>query len=77
MVNPKSALYEKHPDWIIKYPNRAENYQRNQLVLDLANPEVQKFIDTMIDEMLRKNPDLAYIKWDCNRTMTNYFSPYL
>ena len=77
MVNPKSALYEKHPDWIIKYPSRAENYQRNQLVLDLTNPEVQKFIYTMIDEMLTKNPDLAYIKWDCNRTMTNYYSPYL
>lgn len=77
MVNPKSELYEKHPDWIIKYTNRAENYQRNQLVLDLTNPDVQKFVYTMIDDLLTKNPDLAYIKWDCNRTMTNEYSPYL
>jgi alpha-galactosidase len=35
MVNPKSELYEQHPDWILKLPNRDENYQRNQLVLDL------------------------------------------
>ena len=38
MVNPKSELYEKHPDWIIKLPNRNEDLQRNQLVLDLCNP---------------------------------------
>ena len=38
MVNPKSELYEKHPDWIIRQPNRAENI-RNQLVLDLINPK--------------------------------------
>src|SRR5699024_7914564 len=25
MVNPKSELYEKHQDWIIKLPNRPEN----------------------------------------------------
>jgi alpha-galactosidase len=77
MVNPKSDLYEKHPDWIIKLPNRQENYQRNQLVLDLTNPQVQNFIYEMVDDMLTKNPDLAYIKWDCNRTMSNYHSPYL
>ena len=40
MVNPKSELYEQHPDWILKLPNRAENYGRNQLVLDLCNPKV-------------------------------------
>ena len=24
MVSPKSELYEKHPDWVIKLPNRQE-----------------------------------------------------
>ena len=41
MVNPKSELYETHPEWILKLPNRPEHYFRNQLVLDLTNPEVQ------------------------------------
>lgn len=44
MVNPKSELYEKHPDWVIRQPGRPEIYYRNQLVLDLANPQVQDFV---------------------------------
>jgi len=77
MANPKSELYEQHPEWIIRLPNRDENYQRNQLVLDLSNPRVQDFIFNMMDNMLSSNPHLAYIKWDCNRTMTNSYSNYL
>lgn len=76
MVNPKSELYEKHPDWILKLPNRAENYYRNQLVLDLTNPAVQDFVYSVVDEMMTKNPQIAFIKWDCNRMMTNTYSPY-
>ena len=77
MVNPKSELYEKHPDWILKLPNRPEHYYRNQLVLDLTNPEVQEFIYHLVVDMMQKNPGIAYIKWDCNRMMTNTYSPYL
>jgi len=77
MVNPKSELYEKHPDWILKLPNRPENYGRNQLILDLCNPKVQDFVFSIVDNLLTKNPHLAFIKWDCNRSMTNQYSPYL
>jgi len=77
MVNPKSELYEKHPDWILKLPNRDENYQRNQLVLDLTNPKVQDYVYSIVDNMMTNNPGIAYIKWDCNRTMSNTYSPYL
>jgi alpha-galactosidase len=77
MVNPKSELYEQHPDWILKLPNRPENYGRNQLVLDLCNPKVQDFIYGVVDDLLSRNPGLAFIKWDCNRSMTNQYSPYL
>lgn len=77
MVNPKSELYETHPDWILKLPNRPENYFRNQLVLDLTNPEVQKFVYNVVDGMLTANPGIAFIKWDCNRMMTNTYSPWL
>ena len=74
MVNPKSELYENHPDWILKLPNRPENYYRNQFVLDLTNPKVQDFVYNVVDEMLTKNPGIAFIKWDCNRMMTNAYS---
>jgi alpha-galactosidase len=77
MVNPKSELYEQHPDWILKLPNRPENYGRNQLVLDLCNPKVQDFVFSVVDNLLAKNPHLAFIKWDCNRSMTNQYSSYL
>lgn len=77
MVNSKSELYEKHPDWILKLPNRAENYYRNQLVLDLTNPKVADFVFNTMDDLIGKHPGLAFIKWDCNRLMTNVYSPYL
>ena len=77
MVNPKSELYETHPDWILKLPNRPEHYFRNQLVLDLTNPKVQEFVFNMVDGMMTTNPGIAFIKWDCNRMMTNAYSVYL
>jgi alpha-galactosidase len=77
MVNPKSELYEKHPDWVIKQPNREEHYFRNQLVLDLSNPKVQDFVFGIVDEMFTKNPELAYIKWDCNAVIYNAYSSHL
>ena len=77
MVNPKSDLFEKHPDWAIHYPNRDVYYYRNQLVLDMSNPEVQDYSFGIIDRLLTENPRLAYFKWDCNSPITNIYSPYL
>lgn len=77
MVNPKSELYEKHPDWVIKQAKRDEYYFRNQLVLDLSNPEVQDFVFDVVDGLFTKNPDLAYIKWDCNAVIYNAYSAHL
>lgn len=77
MVNPKSELYEKHPDWVIKQPNREEHYYRNQLVLDLSNPKVQDFVFGIVDDLFTKNPELAYIKWDCNAVIYNAYSSHL
>lgn len=77
MVNPKSERYAKHPDWVLKLPNRPEHYYRQQLVLDLTNPKVQNFVYGVVDELFTSNPQLAYIKWDCNRMMTNAYSQHL
>jgi alpha-galactosidase len=77
MVNPKSELYEKHLDWVIRQPERPEIYYRNQLVLDLSNPEVQDFVFGIVDNLFIKNPELAFIKWDCNATIYNAYSAYL
>lgn len=77
MVNPKSELYEKKTDWVIREPARPEIYFRNQLVLDLTNPEVQDFVFNVVDELFTKNPSLAFIKWDCNAPIYNGHSRYL
>jgi alpha-galactosidase len=77
MVQPKSELYENHPDWVIKQPKREEHYFRNQLVLDLSNPEVQDFVFKVVDDLFTENPELAYIKWDCNSVIYNANSEYL
>jgi alpha-galactosidase len=77
MVNPASDLYHNHPDWVIKQPNRPEKYFRNQLELDLSNPKVQDFVFSVVDDLFTKNPDLAYIKWDCNAVIYNAYSAYL
>lgn len=77
MVNPKSELFERHPDWAIHYPNRETYYYRNQLVLDLSNPAVQEYVYDIVDNLLKENPDIAYFKWDCNSPITNIYSPYL
>jgi len=77
MVNPKSDLYTKHPDWVIKQPDREEHYFRNQLVLDLSNPKVQDFVYGIVDSLFIKAPSLAYIKWDCNAVIYNAYSAHL
>lgn len=76
MVNPKSELAEKHPDWILCLPDRTHYYFRNQLVLDLTNPEVQDFVFGVVDKILTENPKLKFFKWDCNSPITNIYSPY-
>lgn len=77
MVSSKSELYEKHKDWVIHLPNRDEYYFRNQMVLDLSNPEVQDYVYGVVDNLMTKYPGIAYFKWDCNSPITNIYSPYL
>lgn len=77
MVNPKSELFEKHPDWAIKLPNRTTYYYRNQLVLDLSNPVVQDYVYGVVENIMKENPELAFFKWDCNSPITNIYSTYL
>jgi alpha-galactosidase len=77
MVNPKSELFEAHPDWLIQQPQREHRLQRNQMVLDLTRPEVREFVYTVLDKTLFENPGISFVKWDCNRYLTQPGSPYL
>ncbi|MDO6802016.1 alpha-galactosidase [Wenyingzhuangia sp. 1_MG-2023] len=78
MVNPKSDLAEKHPDWIVQRQNdRKMLLERNQLLLDLSNPKVQDFVFNVVDRLLTTHPKIAYVKWDANRHVQNFGSTYL
>ncbi len=79
MTNTVSELYEKHPDWVIQQTNRPLRTGRggSQLVLDVSNPKVQDFIFSIVDNLMKDNPDLYYIKWDANMSVANWGSTYL
>ncbi|SDL97086.1 alpha-galactosidase [Siphonobacter aquaeclarae] len=77
MVNPKSELYEKHPEWVLTAANRELDLQRNQLILDLTNPAVQEYVYSVLEKTVTENKGISYLKWDCNRYLTNPGSSYL
>jgi alpha-galactosidase len=66
MVNPDSELYRKHPDWVLNFPGRPRTEGRNQLVLNLARPDVRAYVFGFLDKLLNEN-DIAFLKWDYNR----------
>jgi alpha-galactosidase len=66
MVNPDSDLYRNHPDWVLNFTGRPRSESKDQLVLNLARPDVRKYIFNFLDKLLSEN-DLAFIKWDYNR----------
>lgn len=79
MANTKSELFEKHPDWIMRIKNRPLSTGRGktQVVLDLTNPEVQDFVFGVVDKLMTKHPEIAYMKWDDNSSLMDYGSSYL
>ncbi|NJM05796.1 alpha-galactosidase [Candidatus Gracilibacteria bacterium] len=69
MVNPNSDLYRAHPEWALHFPGRPRIEARNQLILNLALPEVQDYLIATLDTLLRENK-IAFIKWDMNRNVS-------
>jgi alpha-galactosidase len=66
MVNPDSDLYRKHPDWVLNFTGRPRSEGRNQLMLNLARPDVREYVYQFLDKLLNEN-DIAFLKWDYNR----------
>ncbi|WP_255462599.1 alpha-galactosidase [Granulicella sp. WH15] len=66
MVNPDSDLYRKHPDWALNFIGRPRTEGRNQLMLNLARPDVRAYVFQALDKLLNEN-DIAFLKWDYNR----------
>ncbi len=66
MVNPDSDLYRKHPDWAMHFPGQPRTEMRNQLMLNLARPDVRDYVFGFLDKLVSEN-DVAFLKWDYNR----------
>ena len=77
MVNPRSTLYEQHPDWVVSQPGRERRLGRNQLVLDVCQPEVRRFVADVVGRLLDENPGISYVKWDANRSVSEPGTPAL
>ncbi len=77
MVNPKSELAEKHPEWIVQSTDRDIPQTRQQWLLDLSNPEVQDFVFEVFDNTMKLSEHIDYIKWDANRNANNVGSTWL
>lgn len=72
MISEKSELYEKHPEYAMKIPGREPLRHRHQLMLNFADPKVQKYIVRVISSVISECK-AAYVKWDFNRFMTDPF----
>lgn len=66
MVNPDSDLYRAHPDWVLNFPGRPRSEGRNQLVLNLARPDVRAYVAGFLEKLLDEN-QIDFLKWDYNR----------
>jgi alpha-galactosidase len=77
MVNPDSTLYAENPGWVVGQPARPRREWRQQLVLDVLQPEVADFVLDVVDRILAENPGISYLKWDANRPLTDPGSPAL
>lgn len=79
MADISSELYEKHPDWIVKAPRRDIVAGRGgtQVVLDFSNPKVRDHVVAVVNGILDGNPDIEYVKWDCNSGIYMHGSQYL
>ncbi|MBR2728727.1 MAG: alpha-galactosidase [Lachnospiraceae bacterium] len=76
MISPDSDLYRAHPDWAIRVPDREPCQMRNQYVLDLSRKEVRDTVYDMVAAVLR-SANIEYLKWDMNRTLTDFGSAAL
>lgn len=73
MISHNSDLYRAHPDWAVDVPDMEDYVGRNQYILDYTNPDVCDYIVDTIGRLLADN-DIAYVKWDMNRPITDAYS---
>ena len=73
MVSEDSDLFRAHPDYAIGMPWRSRCYTRHQFVLDITREDVRDYIVNTVNTIIRQH-GVDYVKWDCNRHITDVYS---
>ena len=76
MVCRDSNLFRAHPDWALQTPNRHMSIGRYQYVLDMSRADVRDYLFDSIKAVM-ESANIAYIKWDFNRNLTEVGSALL
>lgn len=76
MISEDSDLYRAHPDWALGKRENSYYRERNQLVLDFTRREVVDYVFEAIGKILSEN-DISYVKWDMNRSISEFYSSAL
>ncbi|MBR4726968.1 MAG: alpha-galactosidase [Clostridia bacterium] len=69
MISRDSDLYRAHPDWCLHVPGREKSIARYQYVLDYSRQDVRDYIYGLMHHVL-STANVAYLKWDFNRNLT-------
>lgn len=69
MISPDSDIYRAHPDWCVHVEGRDISPARQQYVIDMTRKDVRDNIFNQMYDVLSKN-NIAYLKWDYNRPIT-------
>ncbi|MFE7393679.1 alpha-galactosidase [Streptomyces sp. NPDC057582] len=65
-VNPNSAVYRDHPDWILRTGDRTPVLERNCYLLDLSRNDVRAHLLDAFDRLVAAHR-IDFVKWDHNR----------
>lgn len=76
MVSEDSDFYRKHPDYIVGKNGIRPAMGRTQYVLDFTRKEVVDCIFQTISGILSRY-EISYVKWDMNRSLSEYYSESL
>ncbi len=76
MISEDSDLYRAHPDYCLHIDGRIRSTCRQQMVLDMSRKEV---VDCIFDQLCKvfDNAEIDYMKWDCNRVISEVGSAAL
>ncbi|MGX8850814.1 alpha-galactosidase [Amedibacillus sp. YH-ame10] len=76
MVSVDSDLYRSHPKYCIQAPSRNHTFGRDQLVLDMSREDVRNYVFDALCKVF-DSANIAYVKWDMNRHICDWYSEAL